>query len=72
MLAVIALSFAPVLMLLVAMLRHDARRHRDVEALLDEVAREERPAPAAAPPSRRPAPTREPWEKDPDWWRDGG
>lgn len=64
MVVMLALSFGVVLLILVAILRNGRRRDAEVEELLSASGgRETEPAPASKPPSR------ESWEKDPDWWR---
>ena len=69
MLAILALSFGTVLVILVAMLRSGEKRDAEVDRLLDEVSRDD---PAPAQPAGRAQPEdepREPWEKPGDWWR---
>lgn len=66
MLAMLAISFGFVLLILVAIFRHGKRRDPEVEKLMDEVGDgDKKPEKAGAPD----APAREPWEKDSDWWR---
>lgn len=71
MLVVMALSLGVVALLFLIMSRNEARRDRQVEELLQELADEEKrekekekhaPAPSEAA-------DREPWEKDGDWWK---
>lgn len=70
MVLVLVLSFSVVALLIVFITRQGRRRDREVEELLDEVRREEvaekLPAPSAGATS---AESREPWEKDGDWWK---
>jgi hypothetical protein len=67
MVVILVLSFGVVALLLLSILRSGKRRHDPVDDLIDEVRRsqepEKIPAPSAAPE------TREPWEKDGDWWK---
>ncbi len=67
MVLVLVFSFGVVALLLWSILRHGRRRDREVEELLEEVRRsqepEKMPTPSATPE------TREPWEKDGDWWK---
>lgn len=67
MLVMMALSLAVVALLFVCMRRNAARRDRQVEELLEEVAREEQNENRAATLGEAPKP--EPWEKDADWWK---
>jgi flagellar biosynthesis/type III secretory pathway M-ring protein FliF/YscJ len=64
---ILVLSFGVVALLLVSIFRNTKRRESEVEKLLDEVTRKDQtpkhPAPSAPPD------TREPWEKDGDWWK---
>jgi hypothetical protein len=63
---ILILSFGIVALLLGSITRHGKRRDREVEDLLEEVRDQEAeklPSPAATPE------TREPWEKDGDWWK---
>jgi hypothetical protein len=62
MLAVIALSFGTVLVLLVSMLRHSGRRDLQVEQLIEQTRREQQSPPPGRPPAG------DPWERHPDWW----
>lgn len=66
MLSIIGLSFGVIAMLFVCMRRNAARRDEHVDALLDEVAEEERREKLRAPAEKPPA---EPWERDGDWWK---
>jgi hypothetical protein len=62
-----ALSLGVLVVLAVCMRRNVARRNRQVDELLEEVAAEEERANRA--PTVSDAPAREPWEKDGDWWK---
>ncbi|BCX47288.1 hypothetical protein HAHE_11960 [Haloferula helveola] len=66
MLAMLAVSFGCVLILLMAIFRGGKRGDPEVEKLIDEVSDEpKKPEKAGAPE----APKREPWERDSDWWQ---
>ena len=67
MLAVMAMSVGTLLILAVCMRRNVARRNRQVDELLEEVAAEEEREKLAQAVTD--TPTREPWEKDGDWWK---
>ena len=67
MLAVMAMSLGTLLILAVCMRRNVARRNRQVDELLEEVAAEEEREKLAQAVTD--TPTREPWEKDGDWWK---
>lgn len=66
MLATMALSFSVVGLLFLSMRWNAARRDREVDALLDEVAEEERKELLAV---RDESPSPSPWERDGDWWK---
>jgi hypothetical protein len=70
MVVILTLSLGVVALLLGSIVRHGRRRDREVEELLDEVRREAeespQPAPSAPTDSRE---SREPWERDGDWWK---
>ena len=66
-LVMMALSLGTLGVLAICMRRNVARRSRQVDELLEEVAaEEERENPAQAVAEASP---REPWEKDGDWWK---
>lgn len=66
MIAVIAVSLAMVASLFLFIRKSPSRRDRQVDQLLEEVAREEEQRKFPAPPK---PPQPEPWEKDVDWWK---
>lgn len=68
MIAILMLSLGTVLGLLISILRHGSKRDREVEDLIDEVSRDETSSDPAPAGKADPA-TREPWEKDGDWWK---
>ncbi len=70
MIAILMLSLGTVLGLLISILRHGSKRDREVEDLIDEVSRDETSSDPAPAGKTDPA-TREPWEKDGDWWKKG-
>ena len=63
----LVLSFGVVALLLVSIFRSGKRSSDPVDDLIEEVRRSQKPrkvpSPAATPE------TREPWEKDGDWWK---
>jgi heme/copper-type cytochrome/quinol oxidase subunit 2 len=67
MLAMIFLSASVIALLIFCGLRNAARRNRQVDDLLEEVAEEARRKKPA--PTRTDPPKSEPWEKDGDWWK---
>ena len=67
MVLILALSLGVVALLLGSIFRNGKRRDRQVEDLIDEVRRSQEPRKVPAP-SATPE-TREPWEKDGDWWK---
>jgi len=67
MFGVILLSFGVLLMLGFCMFRSAARRNRDVDNLIDEVAEDERATTVEKNPAGEMK--RELWEKDGDWWK---
>ena len=67
MLVMMALSLGVLVVLAICMRRSVARRDRQVDELLEEVAAEEEKANRT--PTVTDAPVREPWEKDGDWWK---
>ena len=67
MLVMMALSLGTLGVLAICMSRNVARRNRQVDELLEEVAAEEEREKLAQTVTD--APTREPWEKDGDWWK---
>jgi replicative superfamily II helicase len=64
MLCVIALAMGTIALLFFCMRREAAKRDPHVDALLEEVERDERRAETAGV-------AREPWERNPDWWKNG-
>ncbi len=66
MLAMMTLSLSVVGLLFLSMRVNAARRNREVDALLDEVAEDERREKQAVPEEAKAA---EPWERDGDWWK---
>ncbi len=66
MLATMALSLSVVGLLFLSMRWNAARRNREVDALLDEVAEEERKELLAV---RDESPSPAPWERDGEWWK---
>ena len=67
MLVMMALSLGTLGVLAICMRRNVARRNRQVDELLEEVAAEEARENLARAVAD--APVREPWEKDADWWK---
>ena len=67
MLVMMALSLGTLGVLAICMSRNVARRNRQVDELLEEVAAEEDRENLAQAVAD--APIREPWEKDGDWWK---
>ncbi len=67
MLAVLALSFGCVLLILVAIYRRGKAHECEVQKLLEEVADENREPEKAGPPKE--GAIREPWEREEDWWK---
>lgn len=63
MLGMVLLSACVIALLIICGLRNAARRNRQVDELLEEVAEEARREKATR------APKPEPWEKDGDWWK---
>ena len=67
MVLILVLSFGVVALLLVSIFRSGKRSSDPVDDLIEEVRRSQKPrkvpSPAATPE------TREPWEKDGDWWK---
>jgi hypothetical protein len=63
MLGMMILSTGVIALLIFCGLRNAARRNRQVDELLEEVAEEVRREKVAR------APKPEPWEKDGDWWK---
>ena len=68
MFGVIGLAMGTLLVLFLCMRREAARRDAQVDALLEEVEREERDAGRAVPGERGMAKS-QPWERDGDWWK---
>ncbi len=67
MLGIMVLSFSVIVMLIICMIRSAARRNREVDELLDEVAAtedQEKLGKKIPPP-----PSPEPWERNGDWWK---
>ena len=67
MLVMMASSMGTLILLAVCMRRNVARRDREVDKLLEEVAAEDGKDKHA--PTAREAPVSDPWEKDGDWWK---
>lgn len=65
MLCVIALAMGTIALLFFCMRREASRRDPQVDALLEEVEREERQAMEPKPVGS----AREPWERSSDWWK---
>ena len=70
MFGVIALAMGTIALLFLCMRREASRRDPQVDALLEEIERDERDERrrTCAEPARV---AREPWERNPDWWRNG-
>jgi len=68
MLVMMTLSLGTLVVLALCMRRNVARRNRQVDELLEEVAAEEEREKLAQAVSD--APVLEPWEKDGDWWKE--
>jgi len=71
MVLILTLGLGVVALLIASIARHGKRRDHQVEALLEELRREEaeqgrQPAVSASPESTA---AREPWERDGDWWK---
>lgn len=67
MIAILALSFSFILVILVAMLRNGSRRDEEVDKLIDEVDPNQKEQPAGDRGDEKRSP--EPWEKPADWWQ---
>jgi hypothetical protein len=68
MLAMMALSFGTVALLLICGLRNAAKRNPMVDDLIEEVAKtEKQKLPDAV--ATEPEVTLEPWERESDWWK---
>lgn len=67
MVVILTLSFGVVALLLWTIVRNGKRRDREVEELLEEVRKSQEPM--KIPTSAAPPETREPWEKESDWWK---
>ena len=67
---ILVLSFSVVALLVVFIKRNGKRAETEVEKLLEELRREDEEERHPAPPSG-PAETREPWEREEDWWKKG-
>lgn len=68
MVVILVLSFSVVALLLVGIKRHGKRAETEVEKLLEELRREEEEEKHPAPPSGT-GQSREPWEREEDWWK---
>ncbi len=68
MLSTMVLSLCVIGLLIFCMMRNVARRNRQVDDLLEEVAETERLAKQAATLSEA-GPKPEPWERPGDWWK---
>jgi hypothetical protein len=71
MVLILTLGLGVVALLLGSIARHGKRRDHELEALLDELRREDADQGRQAAVSTSPEPTapREPWERDGDWWK---
>ena len=70
MVVILATSFAVVLLLLLSIVRHGARRNREVERLLEEIEQQSRaPQPPRQPAGEPPQDKAAPWERPADWWK---
>lgn len=67
MVVILVLSLGVVALLAAGIYRSGKRRENDVEKLLDEL-RQEHEAERHPTPST-PVETREPWEREEDWWK---
>lgn len=67
MIVILTLSFGVVALLLWTIFRNGKRRDHEVEELLEEVRKSEEPR--KVPSSAATPETREPWEKESDWWK---
>ena len=67
MLSTMLLSLCVIGLLIFCMVRNVARRNRQVDELLEEVAETERRDAQTAAPNE--APKAEAWERDGDWWK---
>ena len=68
MVVILVLSLGVVAILAVGIYRNGKRRENDVEKLLEEIRREQE-AEKHPTPSAPAAETREPWEREEDWWK---
>jgi hypothetical protein len=66
MLLVFSMGFGVILTLFLSMRHHAKRVDSDVDDLIQEVSRQEKVPPVAAP-TKPPEP--QPWEKSADWWK---
>jgi hypothetical protein len=67
MVLILTLSLGMVALLIGSISRSGKRRNREVEKLIDDVRRAQKPKKSPTPPA--PPEAREPWEKDGDWWK---
>lgn len=65
---ILVLSFGVVALLVGFIKRNGRRAETEAEKLLEELRREEDEERHPAPPSGK-AETREPWEREDDWWK---
>ena len=70
MVVILVLGFSVVALLVVFIKRNGKRAETEVEKLLEELRREEDEEKHPAPPSGT-GETREPWEREDDWWKKG-
>lgn len=63
MIVVMFSAFGVIALIVVTIFRNAAKRNREVEELIEEVGKEEEKEKAPV------AKSREPWEKDGDWWK---
>lgn len=66
MIGVIVCGLAFISIIFFSILRNAAKRNHDVEELLDEVSRDDRPGKSEPVASGQ---DRKPWEKDGEWWK---
>ena len=64
MIVVMISAFGVIALILVTILRNASKRNREVEELIEDIGQEEEKE--EAPVAKK---SREPWEKDGDWWK---
>jgi hypothetical protein len=67
MVAILTLSLGVVALLVLGIYRSGKQRESEVDTLLEELRRDEEAEKHPAAPGA--TETRDPWEKDPEWWR---